>query len=384
MFDNPFTPIFGGKPEFFFGRQALLARFGRSLAVRGGEDRALFITGTRGMGKTALVERLSGQARVAGWETIDVSAENALAGLFRHLARFDTKTTTVAPQVSVTVFGTGGSVGGSGTQNTSHYTLDDLDTLLLERAAAAKAGLFVSIDEVQKVPLDDISRICGAVQMASRKGCDIALVVAGLPYAHADIIHHDGCTYMWRCVHEELGLLSRAEVEGAFVEAFAAIEGLGIAPEALQRLVEASSGHPYMMQLLGYHAVEVAGQNAGGDSYRLTAGDAEAVVPVALAAYERRSLQPLLDEMGEGETGYLRAMASLMEDARLAATGDVARAMGREHRQVAPYRQKLLDAGVIVAPARGTVRFNIPYLREFVRKVQPRDRNERLLDEWDV
>lgn len=35
------------------------------------------------------------------------------------------------------------------------------------------------------------------------------LVVAGLPYAYDDVIHHDGCTYMRRCAHEELGLLRR-------------------------------------------------------------------------------------------------------------------------------------------------------------------------------
>lgn len=51
MFANPFMPIFGGKPGFFFGRAELVERFERGLAVRGSEDRALFITGTRGTGK---------------------------------------------------------------------------------------------------------------------------------------------------------------------------------------------------------------------------------------------------------------------------------------------------------------------------------------------
>mgnify|MGYP002627015587 CR=1 FL=1 len=85
MFANPFTPIFGGKPDFFFGRKDILARFDRALVVRGSEDRTLFITGTRGSGKTALVEQLSLRATAAGWDAIDLTADNALQSFFRQI-----------------------------------------------------------------------------------------------------------------------------------------------------------------------------------------------------------------------------------------------------------------------------------------------------------
>ncbi len=384
MFTNPFTPVFGGKPGFFFGRQALVERFERALDVRGSEDRALFVTGTRGSGKTSLVEHLSQRAQEAGWDTFDVNAENALNSLFRRLARFDTRSSTVAPQVSVTAFGMGGSVGGSGTTKTTHYTPEDLDTLLLETCEQARKGVFISIDEIQKVPLEEVSLICGAFQMASRKGHDIALVVAGLPFAYDNVIHHDGCTYMRRCVHEELGLLTHAEVEGAFSSAFESIEGLTVEPTALEQLVRQSSGHPYMMQLLGYYAVEYANQQMQGRAYRLTEAGVDAFFPVALEAYERRSLQPLLDAMGSGEVSYLRAMVAVMDESHVAQTGDVAQNLGKTHRQVAAYRQTLLNNGVILAPARGAVRFNIPYLRDYLSKARPADENARLVEAWDV
>jgi hypothetical protein len=44
MYSNPFTPIFGGKPDFFFGREAIRKRFQRALIDRGSEERALFVT----------------------------------------------------------------------------------------------------------------------------------------------------------------------------------------------------------------------------------------------------------------------------------------------------------------------------------------------------
>lgn len=55
MFSNPFTPIFGGRPDFFFGRKAVLTRFDAAMVDQGSEDRVLFVTGNRGCGKTALL-----------------------------------------------------------------------------------------------------------------------------------------------------------------------------------------------------------------------------------------------------------------------------------------------------------------------------------------
>ena len=91
MIENPFTPVFGGKPDFFFGRKELLERFDRALQVRGSDDRSLFFTGTRGSGKTALLEQLSMRASAAGWRTIDIGAEQALQALYRQLAGYDGK-----------------------------------------------------------------------------------------------------------------------------------------------------------------------------------------------------------------------------------------------------------------------------------------------------
>ena len=59
MFVNPFTPIFGGKPGLFFGRSDILKRFDLAMIESGSENRAMFFTGTRGSGKTALLEQIS-------------------------------------------------------------------------------------------------------------------------------------------------------------------------------------------------------------------------------------------------------------------------------------------------------------------------------------
>ena len=72
MLDNPFSPIFGGKPDVFFGRDRILNLFNLAMVDKGSDDRALFITGTRGCGKTALLEQFSIRAGQTKRTVIDL------------------------------------------------------------------------------------------------------------------------------------------------------------------------------------------------------------------------------------------------------------------------------------------------------------------------
>ena len=132
MFENPFTPTFGGKPDFFFGRHALLERFDEALANRGSADRALFITGNRGCGKTALLEQFSMRAERHGWLSVDINSENALEVLTRSLVRHQAATREVAPELEVSILGSGGRVGGVSSSKTVAFDKKDIELILLE------------------------------------------------------------------------------------------------------------------------------------------------------------------------------------------------------------------------------------------------------------
>lgn len=384
MFDNHFTPIFGGKPDFFFGRKTLLERFERALSIRGSDDRTLFITGTRGSGKTALVEQLSRRASSKEWYVVDLTADNALQSFFRQIQEFDEMSSTIDPKIEVKVLGSGGSAGGKSTTKTARYSSDDMDVLFRRACEKAKMGFFVSIDEVQKVSLEDLSKICGAFQMASRKGHDVILVVAGLPHAFERAIQHEGCTYLRRSVHETLGLFTPTEVHDALSNAFDRINGLSLQQDALDTLVQHSSGHPYMMQLLGYHLVEYINGAVTGKTHKVSRSDVETIWPVALDAYERRALEPIVDSLSGGMQRYLVAMTQVMGQDHTAQTGDVAKALGKTHQQLASTRQSLIGQGTIAECGRGKIRFAIPYLREYLGKPNANQNQAALLAQWDV
>lgn len=382
MFENPFTPTFGGKPDFFFGRKNIIARFEKALVNRGSADRVLFITGNRGCGKTALLEQLSLRARNAGWKTVDINSEHALGALLRSLVRHASSTKRIAPEVSVNVFGSGASLAGLATEATTTFEEADIGIVFQEACAKEKQGLFVSIDEVQKINLDELSSICGAFQMASRKGFDVMLAVAGLPYAYNAIVQHEGCTYMRRSVHEQLSVFTHREATDAFREAFARIKGLSIEDEALAHLVRASFGHPYFIQLAGYNLVERANKMAGGKRYKLTTQDTESVLPDVVEAYEQRSLAPIVDAVSNAERAYLVAMATVINEDRVATSADIAKALGKTTQQASPTRQKLLREGIIVSISRGKMMFNIPYLREYLLKEEQPNPEPILAQEW--
>ena len=371
MHENPFSPIFGGKPNTFFGRKDLLDRFDLAMRDTGSDDRALFVTGARGSGKTALVEQLSTRARTAGKRVIDLGPEDTVSLLLRGLLSHDEVTKTISPQASVSFMGMGAGASAGSVSKTTHYDRADLTQAFIDACAREKHGILVTIDEVQKVAEEDMSAICNAFQMASRKGCDAMIVVAGLPYAHGAIIRYKGCTFMRRAAHEEIGLLSYGEAHDAFADTLRKVEGLSINDDLLEQLVRSSMGQPYLIQLLGYHLVLESGGTT--DSRALVTHENIATCTHnALLAYERRALLPMVDELSSLEQEYLTAMSNLMaergEDTNVIRTEEVAQALGKEQRQLSQVRDRLIGLGIIAAPQRGSLMFCIPHLRTYLRK----------------
>jgi len=297
VFENPFTPIFGGRPDVFFGRKTVLGRFRRALIDRGSAERALFITGTRGSGKTVLVEQLSQRARQRHWHTIDLGAEKLTRMFLHKLVERDEQTKTISPQARLGILGSGGSVSAGPVSKTVTYVPEDLQHLFLAACTEHPKGVFVSIDEVQKVPLDDIAVLCETFQMASRKGHNVILVLPGLPYAYDKIIHHEGCTFMRRGVRERVGLFTREDTISAFTEAFATIDGLTIGADEIETLCNTTMGHPYLMQLHGYYLISSINDRVDSKTYRITQDDVSAIPPAAIDGFERHALRPMMNEL---------------------------------------------------------------------------------------
>lgn len=368
MFTNPFSPIFGGKPDVFFGREKILNLFDHAMIDLGSDDRAVFITGTRGSGKTALLEQLSIRAKAQKRKVIDLGPENTISQLIHALIDHDEWSKTVNPQANVSILGIGGGLSGVSVSKTQHIGRDNLQSLLLEECSNHKKGILVTVDEIQKVPIEDVSSLCNAFQMASRKGYDIMLAAAGLPYAYQEIIKHEGCTYLRRATHEELSLFTWEEADASFKSVFSGIKGLNVSSEEIGKLNQACYGHPYIMQLLGYHLILHINDHVLDKTHSVTDKEVQIAIANALFAYEQRALKPLLDELPNGGKTYLMQMSRCLDEDRLADTSDIARALGTSQNKLSRPRAYLIDHGIIAAPERGKVMFCIPYLADYVKR----------------
>ncbi len=368
MISNPFSPIFGGKPDVFFGRERLLKNFDQAMIDVGSDNRAIFITGTRGSGKTALLEQLSIRASSKKRKVIDLGPENTISQLIYELTGYDEVTKTFNPQANVSVLGTGAGISGKSVSKTARIGRENLQTIFLEACSNYKSGLLITVDEIQKVPIEDISSLCNAFQMSSRKGCDVMLAVAGLPYAYSRIISHEGCTYMRRATHEELALFTWEEANDALNKTFSKIKGLSVSDAIIDRLNQVCYGHPYIMQLLGYHLIIHINDHITNKNHRVTDDEVEVAISNALFSYEQRALKPLIDELPNGEKTYLVKMSESLKSDRLADTSEIASRAGVTQNKLSRQRAYLIDHGIIASPERGKVMFCIPYLADYVVK----------------
>ena len=368
MFSNPFSPIFGGKPGVFFGRETILNLFDHAMLDIGSDNRAMFITGTRGSGKTALLEQLSIRAAAKKRKVIDLGPNDTLSQMIYTLAGYDEVTKTVNPQANISILGIGGGISAKSVSRTEHIGKENLQSLLLETCSKSKNGVLVTIDEVQKVPVEDISLICNAFQMASRKGMDIILAVAGLPYAYSRIIKNEGSTYLRRAVHEEIGLFDWDEANAALNKMFSGIKGLTVSESMIGKMNQVSYGHPYLMQLLGYYLVLHINSQDPAKNHTVSDKEVEEAVANAQSAYEQRALKPLMEELPHREKDYLIKMSECLDEDRLASTSDIASGMGIPQNKLSRVRGTLIDHGIIAAPERGKVMFCIPYLADYVKK----------------
>ena len=139
-----------------------------------------------------------------------------------------------------------------------------------------------------------------------------------------------------------------------------------------------------MMQLLGYHLVEYINGLVEITTHVVTTEDVDVVLPLALEAYERRALRPMMSVLAPSAQSYLRAMAATAGENHIARTGDIAKYLGKTHQQLTSTRKMLVDEGIIVACGHGQVRFAVPYLRAYMSKPDPTLESLALLEEWDV
>ncbi len=361
---NPFTPSFGVSPPLLVGRAGLIEEFGEGLDDGpGAPGRATLFTGPRGMGKTVMLNATEHEARRRGWLVISESATKGLLdrmvtehlpGLLRQVDPRTTGRRATAASV--------GGLGSVGWEHTDAHPvasgLRNQINRLTDLLTANETGLLITVDELHRGRLDDLTEICSVIQHSFREERQVAFAGAGLPAAVRDLLNEDPLTFLIRADRHVLGAVSLRDVADALrlpIET----SGRTITNGALARAASSTAGYPFLIQLVGYHLWR---QHPSAVS--ISRSDADAGMAAAARRIGSLVYEPALKDTSAVDRSFLVAMALDDGPSRMA---DIAERLGTDGNYAGQYRIRLLQHELIHSPWRGFVDFSLPYLREYLR-----------------
>ena len=369
MAENPFLPTFGTSPPVLAGRDDVVARFIHAFE-RGPihPDFTMLISGVRGVGKTVLLNEAEDAALRLGWRVVSVSA--SVPGLCRQVTNAALEHLREAEDggpprriSSVRVMG----VGVAWTQQPSTDAGITVDlrsalTSLTEQLADGETGLLLTVDELQAVERQEAAELAAAVQhIARRELLPLAFVGAALPEIDETLLADRGMTFLQRCARARLLPLERGATQTALRMPIASAGGR-IDDDALELAVNASGGHPFTIQLLGYQSWEMAAPDR-----HITLKHAQAGILEAEQAVLDQIVKPIWSGLSATDRSFLQAMSADDADSEI---NTIAARIGRSPNYAQSYRRRLIDAGAIEPAGRGKVRFTHQSLRPWLRSQQ--------------
>jgi hypothetical protein len=370
----PYTPDFGLTPPTLAGRDEIIKSV--KAALTRGPKSPWFVrgfVGNRGVGKTAVLNRLEDIARAAKWPVVyvQVVADEPLIGqllrsVIEEAGSLSTKVKKSLKGIEVEVragltIGVA-TAGVTAKRATAEVTvLSDLIRRTLqavgEHAQRDGRGILITIDETQNWNnKKEVAAFAAALQLVIKRAqLPVAVFFAGLPSTRS-VLSAAG-TFFERMETTELDDLDADAAALALLQPASQL-GFSYDAEALALIVERSKGYPYFIQLAGFHAWP---DEPGVRRISLVAaqhGIAEAEKVLDTMYLERwEKLSPM-------EKAYLWVVARYGETAT---STQLIKGLGRDLQQLATPRASLINKHRLLRPlGRGAVALTLPGFGEWI------------------
>lgn len=387
---NPFAPGAGTPPPELAGRDTLREslRITIERAKIGRPSKSALLVGLRGVGKTVLLDRVRADAEAAGFQTIRIEAPEGRSLpsiLAPQLRQALLRLSQVTAAKDVAIRGLRALAGFARklkiTFNDIEVGIDydpepgladngdlehDLQALFEQVGLAAKAAdtvLAIFIDELQYVEESQLAALITAMHRMEQRQLPIVLVGAGLPQLRGKM--GNSKSYAERLFDfPMIGPLSDDAARLA-IEKPLAVEGVKIAKDALDQILQVTQGYPYYLQQWGSH------------TWRASIGplidldDVKRASVTAIAALDESFFRVRFDRLTPREKKYLRSMSEL--GAGPHRSGDVAASFGATVSSLAPTRSSLINKGMVWSPNHGDTAFTVPMFDEFMKRTIPGD-----------
>ena len=375
---SPFTPGFGRTPSVVAGRAELFEAITRGAAGGPGHPGYASITvGARGTGKTTLLNLIRQAAHKKGWVVLEADgAHGTVCGRLLAAAARARSSSGSGPKreltrvqvgpVGATFQRRGEAVDSSHDPDALLHALTDLGS----QAAAGESQVVILVDEMHAVWRPDVRQVASVLQnVTMRSGLPVAFIGMSLPHILDTHLADRAIAFLQRCPRHEVPMLRDDEVRLS-LRTTVVDHGGEIADEALDEAVSRIGGHPYNLQLLGYHAWCLSG--APGSP--ISAGHVREAADIADGLMGEHLFGPSWRDLSDADRRFLCAMAE--SGATQPTSGEVRTRLQVSSSQVVAYRQRLERAGLVAGAGRGRMRFIHPMLREWVSgRCPPTTRN---------
>ena len=379
---NPYTPNAGAQPPFLVGRDRELEVFDVLLTrmENGLTQQSMIITGLRGVGKTVLLGAFREIADEHGWVALDteITKNASFANRFARLARqallrlstadrwrdrarraagvLKSFSLTFDPHGSVAIGLDVGPLPGEADSGDLTEDLTDLLVALGEAAKESGRGVVFLFDELHYLRVDELEALITALHKTVQRNLPVTLVGAGLPQIPA--LAGEAKSYSERLfTFPRIGELTRADAVKALTVP-AKERGVDYEAAAVEQIVEYTQGYPYFLQEYGSIVWDFSAASP------ITAIDALAAQPLVEEKLDESFFRVRIERASHVERQYMRAMAECGPGPHTA--GEVAEKLGKTAQQAAPTRARLIEKGLLYAPAYGSAAFTVPQFDRYL------------------
>lgn len=386
---NPYRPGAGLQPPELAGRGDQIKYFD-FLIIRAKHktvDRGMVMSGLRGVGKTALMNKLVQMAETHSWVCVVTEGQTSNYGVGDVRRRLGAEIQAALVKFSMRFrLGTGiehlSQMVGRFTLSVGPVSLEhspepgasgllDLDVEQLVTAIAQAArergcAFAIFVDEMQDLDPELLGALIVAQHKAQQQALPFYLIGTGLPNLPATLTASR--SYAERLFsYSVIGPLADQAAREA-LEIPAGRVGCSYTPQAVTHLVTTSHGYPYFLQEYGKAIWDLAAEKT------FTIEDAHAAVLVGQAQLDAGFFPARWERASAREREFMAAMTSGGE--LEIPTAEVARILGLKRTELGPVRQSLLRKGLIYMPERGKVAFSVPGMASYIARATQEDHED--------